>query len=196
VTANTPAIGTVLYRQDEIAEAVKRLAAEIARDYSRQPLLLLGVLKGALYFTADLSRALAAVADGPSEIVVDYICVGSYGQSGASSGKIALVMDSAVPVEGRNVLIVEDIADNGLTLEFLGAFLGERRPASLRTAVLFDKPSGRRVDVHLGYVGLPVPDAFVVGYGLDYQELYRNLPYLAELQLPIPTENSLESQRF
>lgn len=183
------ALGPCLYTAERIAATVTRMAEDIATAYAGQPLLLLGVLKGALYFTADLSRALARIPDGPSEIIVDYICVGSYGASSRSSGKIELIMDSAVPVEGRNVVIVEDIADNGLTLEFLRALLERRRPASLRTCVLFDKPSGRRVDVKLGYVGLPVPDAFVVGYGLDYQELYRNLPYLAELRPPSPAGN-------
>jgi hypoxanthine phosphoribosyltransferase len=175
-------LGRQLYSAGEISAAVLRLSARIADDYRGQPLVLLGVLKGALYFTVDLSRALAERADGPSEIIVDYVCVLSYGSLGRSSGRVKLLLDESVPVEGRQVLIVEDIADNGLTLSFLGALLKERRPASVRTCVLFDKPSRRQVDVSLDYVGLTVPDTFVVGYGLDHQERYRSLPYVAELK--------------
>lgn len=181
MSASTPETAfRVLYSTEAIAAAVDRLADAIARDYAGQPLLLLGVLKGALITTADLARALSA-RPGPSELYVDYVALASYGAGTTSSGTVRLLMDSAIAVEGRNVLIVEDIADNGLTLHFLQTFLKERRPASLRTCVLFDKPARRQVEVPLDYVGLPVPDAFVVGYGLDYQELYRNLPCLAEL---------------
>jgi hypoxanthine phosphoribosyltransferase len=184
VTASYGAsLGRQLYSAGEIESAILRLAAKIADDYRGQPLVLLGVLKGALYFTVDLSRALAKIATGPSEIIVDYICVFSYGHLGRSSGDVKLLLDENASVEGRHVLVVEDIADKGLTLGFLGAFLTERRPASLRTCVLFDKRSQRRAPVSLDYVGLPVPDTFVVGYGLDYQEKYRSLPYLAELSI-------------
>lgn len=172
----------MIYTQDEIAGAVGRLAREIGAAYKGQPLVFLGVLKGALYFTVDLARALAGVAGGPSEIFVDYICVVSY-EGAESSGRVRLLLEEATPLEGRHVLIVEDIADNGLTLAYLQALLSERRPASLRTCVLFDKPSRRRVQVPLDYVGLTVPNTFAVGYGLDYQERYRNLPYLAELEI-------------
>lgn len=179
-----PAVGRSLYTSEEIALAVERLAGEVAADHAGQPLVLLGVLKGALYLTVDLARALSRQAESPSEIIVDYVSVASYGSGGRARGEVRLLMDAAVPVSGRNVVIVEDIADNGLTLEFLQAFLQERQPARLRTCVLFDKPARRQVAIPLDYVGLPVPDAFVIGYGLDYQELYRNLPYLAELGLP------------
>jgi hypoxanthine phosphoribosyltransferase len=172
----------VLFTAEEIASTIRRLADEIARDYRRQPILLLGVLKGALYVAADLSRALSAVADGPSEIAVDYLCVSSYGNASRSSGEVRLLKDASEPLTGRNVLLVEDIIDNGLTLRYLRSLLGERRPASLRACVLFNKPYHRSVEVPVEYVGLTVPDAFVVGYGLDYQELFRNLPYLAQLR--------------
>ena len=177
-----PAAGRRLYGRGEIHGAVERLAREIARAYRGQPLVVLGVLKGALYLTVDLARALAETADGPSEIFVDYICVFSY-EGAESRGQVRLLLDEATPLEGRHVLIVEDIADNGLTLAYLQALLSERRPASLRTCVLFDKPSRRRVQVRLDYVGLTLPNTFAVGYGLDYQENYRNLPYLAELEI-------------
>jgi hypoxanthine phosphoribosyltransferase len=175
-------IERTLFEKEEISGAIVRLAGQIAEDYSGQPLTLLGVLKGALYVIADLARALSAVADGPSEIVVDYLCVSSYGNSTRTSGEVRLLKDASVPVTGRNVVIVEDIVDNGLTLSYLRSLLDERRPASLRSCVLFDKPYHRRIDVPVDYVGLQTPDEFVVGYGLDYQELFRNLPFLAQLR--------------
>jgi hypoxanthine phosphoribosyltransferase len=140
------------------------------------------VLKGALFVSADLSRAIAALPDGPSEIIVDYLCVSSYGNSTRSSGEVRMLRDASEPVTGRNVVLVEDIIDNGLTLAYLRSLLGERNPASLRACVLFDKPYHRLVDTPVEYVGLQSPDEFVVGYGLDYQELFRNLPYLAQLR--------------
>ncbi len=171
-----------IYSAEEIAAAIERLAGRIAADFTGQPLLLLGVLKGALYVVTDLARAIALVPDGPSEIVVDYLCVSSYGNATRTSGEVRLLKDTTATVTGKNVVIVEDIVDNGLTLEYLSALLAERGPARLASCVLFDKPYHRRVDVALNYVGLRCPDEFVVGYGLDYQELFRNLPYLAQLQ--------------
>lgn len=171
-----------LFSVDEIGRAIERLAGEIARDYRRKPLMLVGVLKGALYVSVDLARAISAIPDGPSEIALDYLCVSSYGNASRSSGEVRLLKDISATVAGSNIVIVEDIVDNGLTLQYLRALLGERQPASLRACVLFDKPYHRSVEVPVEYVGLQVPDAFVVGYGLDYQELFRNLPYLAQLR--------------
>jgi hypoxanthine phosphoribosyltransferase len=171
-----------IYSAQEIAAAIERLAARIAADFAGQPLLLLAVLKGALFVVADLARAIASVPSGPSEITVDYLCVSSYGNATRSSGEVRLLKDTDEMVTGRNVLVVEDIIDNGLTLDYLQGLLAERKPAVLRSCVLFDKPYHRQVDVRLDYVGLQCPDAFVVGYGLDYQELFRNLPYLAQLK--------------
>jgi hypoxanthine phosphoribosyltransferase len=171
----------VIYSPLEIEEAVRSLALRLAADYRGKPLVLLGVLKGALYFTVDLARALAAVADGPSDIVVDYICVVRYGDVTESNQPVRLLLDEGTQLEGRHVVVLEDIADNGLTLDFLRTLLLSRHPASLRMCTLFDKPSRRLVEVPLDYVGLTVPNTFVVGYGLDYQERYRNLPYLADL---------------
>jgi hypoxanthine phosphoribosyltransferase len=176
------AIGPMLCSEDEIAEAIEHLAATVGSDYARQPILLLGVLKGAICFTADLARALARRADGPSEIMVDYIFVQRYGSLGSSGVQARLVMDCGRPVQGANVLITDDIADNGRTLQFLQTLLRERHPASLRTCVLFDRPARREVDVPIDYTGVVIPDVFAIGYGLDYKELYRNLPYLAELR--------------
>ena len=171
-----------IYSAPQIAGAIEQLAARIAADFAGQPLLLLGVLKGALYVVTDLARAIARISDGPSEVIVDFICVSSYGNQTRSSGEVRMLKDTTETVTGRNVVIVEDIVDNGLPLEYLHALLAERKPARLSTCVLFDKPYHRRVDVPIDYVGLQCPDEFVVGYGLDYQELFRNLPYLAQLQ--------------
>ena len=178
-------IQQVLFTPADIAEAIRRLARQIAEDHRGQPLMLLGVLKGALYAVSDLARAISVLPDGPSEIIVDYICVSSYGNSTRSSGEVRMLKDSGEPVTGRAVVIVEDIVDNGLTLQYLRSLLDERKPASLRSCVLFDKPYNRRVNVPIEYVGLRAPDEFVVGYGLDYQELFRNLPYLAQLRSAI-----------
>jgi hypoxanthine phosphoribosyltransferase len=175
-------IERTLFSKKEIAAAIERMAAQIAEDYRGQPVLLLGVLKGALYVTVDLARALARQPNGPSEIRVDYLCVSSYGNETRSSGEVRMLKDTTNPVIGRHVVIVEDIIDNGLTLDYLQALLKGRNPASLRSCVLFDKPYNRRIDAPVEYVGLTSPDEFVVGYGLDYQELFRNLPYLAQLR--------------
>lgn len=182
------AIARTLFSSAEIAAAVERLASGIVADHRRVPLTLVGVLKGALYVAADLARAISAIPDGPSEIGVDYMCVSSYGNASRSSGEVRLLKDLTDPVTDRHVVIVEDIVDNGLTLEYLRALLGERKPASLRACVLFDKPYHRLVEVPVEYVGLRAPDAFVVGYGLDYQELFRNLPFLAQLRPEVFTD--------
>ena len=175
-------IEKALFSPEEIAAAIDRLAKQIARDYAGQPLLVLGVLKGALYVTVDLVRALSRLPDGPSRIELDFIVVSSYGNSTRSSGEVRLLKDTSEKIAGRNVLVVEDIVDNGLTLQYLRSLLSGREPASLKSCVLFDKPYHRMVDVPVDYTGLTAPDVFVVGYGLDYQENYRNLPYLAQLQ--------------
>ena len=171
-----------LFSQEEISAVIARLAKEIAAGYSGQPLFLLGVLKGALYVTVDLARALSRMPDGPSRIDLDFIVVSSYGNRSRSSGEVRLLKDTSENVAGRNVLIVEDIIDNGLTLQYLRSLLAGRDPATLRSCVLFDKPYHRLVDVPVDYIGITAPDEFVVGYGLDYQESYRNLPYLAQLR--------------
>lgn len=171
-----------VYSASEIERAIGRLASRIAADFSGEPLVLLGVLKGALYAVADLARAIVSVENGPREIVMDYLCVSSYGNETRSSGEVRLLKDASEPITGRNVVVVEDIIDNGLTLEYLQSLLAARKPARLRTCVLFDKPYRRRTSVEPDYVGLRCPDAFVVGYGLDYRELFRNLPYLAQAQ--------------
>jgi hypoxanthine phosphoribosyltransferase len=176
------AIARTLFSTSEIAAAISRLAGEIARDFPGQPLTVLGVLKGALYVTVDLVRALSRVPDGPSTVELDFLVVSSYGNSTRSSGEVRLLKDVGENIAGKNVLVVEDIVDNGLTLQYLRSLLSGRAPKTLRSCVLFDKPYNRRVDVPIDYVGLVAPDAFVVGYGLDYGESFRNLPYLAQLR--------------
>jgi hypoxanthine phosphoribosyltransferase len=177
-----PGIERVLISADEIATVIRRMAEEIARDYAGKKLLLLGVLKGASFVTADLGRALTEALGAPLEVELDFISVSSYGNAHRSSGEVRLVQDTSHAIEGKHVLIVEDIIDNGHTLHYLRAMLAARQPASLRTAVLLDKPYRRVIQVTLDYVGLTCPDEFVVGYGLDYQERFRTLPYIAKLR--------------
>ncbi|HZZ65420.1 MAG TPA: hypoxanthine phosphoribosyltransferase [Candidatus Baltobacteraceae bacterium] len=175
------AIEQVLFTPEEIAASIGRLAARIGADYAGKPLVVLGVLKGALYVTADLIRALSRIPGGPA-VELDFLAVSSYGNADRSSGEVQLLKDTTEDVAGKHVLIVEDIVDNGLTLQYLRSLLSGRGPASLRCCVLFDKPYNRRVDVPIDYIGLVAPNEFVVGYGLDYGESYRNLPYLAKLR--------------
>ncbi len=170
-------IAAIEFDAATIALAVERLASAIAEYLRGEPVTLIGVLKGALFLTADLARALPARTDA----TIDFIAVSSYGNADRSSGEVRLLKDTSESVEGKNVVIVEDIVDNGLTLQYLQGLLAGRKPASLRSCVLLDKPYRRSVSVALDYVGLTAPDAFIVGYGLDYQEKYRNLPYLARL---------------
>lgn len=174
--------GRLIYDAATIRQAVERLAARIAADYRRKPLVLLGVLKGALCFTSDLARALARQADGPSEILVDYISVGRYGASGTLGTEPRLLMDAGASLAGTHVIIADGIADDGSTIRYVRALLQERQPATLRTCALFDKRARRAGGIELDYAGLEVGPVFAIGYGLDYKELYRNLPYLAELR--------------
>jgi hypoxanthine phosphoribosyltransferase len=172
-----PDIAEVIFAPEEIARTVARLAREIARDGAGLPILLLGVLKGAFFLTADLARALPV--DLPVE--VDFLAVSSYGNEQRSSGEVRLLKDTSESIEGKHVVIVEDIVDEGLTLAYLSTLLGSRKPASLRSCVLLDKPYRRAVEVSVAYKGFVCPDTFIVGYGLDYRERFRNLPYLARL---------------
>jgi hypoxanthine phosphoribosyltransferase len=177
-----PGIEQIIFSAEEIAAANRRVAEAIARDYAGRSLVLIGVLKGAVFATADLARALAETPGGPGDVQLDFIAVSSYGNAHRSSGEVRLIQDTTHAIEGRHVVIVEDIIDNGHTLHYLRAMLAAREPASVRAAVLLDKPYHRAVDVTVDYRGLTCPDEFVVGYGLDYQERYRTLPYLAKLR--------------
>ncbi len=163
------------------AEAIERKVAElgerIARDYAgRQPLLLVGVLKGSFIFLADLSRRISIPH------AVDFIALSSYGNATKSTGEVRLIMDLRQSIAGKHVLVVEDIVDTGHTLSYLLRILGARQPASLHSCALVHKPSRREVDVPLDYVGFEIPDKWVVGYGLDYADRYRTLPYIGYLE--------------
>ncbi len=178
VTRVTPGeIAAIEFDAATIALAVGRLAAAVVEDLRGEPVTLVGVLKGALFLTADLARALPP----ETNVALDFIAVSSYGGAERSSGEVRLLKDTSERLEGKNVVIVEDIVDNGLTLRYLQGLIAGRSPASLRSCVLLDKPYRRSVPVAIDYIGLTAPDTFIVGYGLDYQEKYRNLPYLASL---------------
>jgi hypoxanthine phosphoribosyltransferase len=172
-----PDIGEILVQPDELEHRVRELGAEISRDYAGRELLLIGVLKGAVFFLADLMRHI----DVPCE--VDFMAVSSYGSSTDTSGVVRILKDLDAPLEGRHVLIVEDIVDSGLTLQYLMRTLETRGPASLEVCALLTKPERRLVETPARYVGFEIPDKFAIGYGLDYAERYRNLPYVATLQL-------------
>ena len=173
--AAEPAIGEVLVAADDLQRRVVELGAEISSDYAGRSLLLVGVLKGAVFFLSDLMRFI----DIPVE--VDFMAVASYGSATDSSGVVRILKDLDVSIEGRDVLIVEDIVDSGLTLQYLMRNLGSRNPRTLEVCALLTKPERRKVDLPTRYVGFEIPDRFVVGYGLDYAERHRNLPFVAVL---------------
>jgi hypoxanthine phosphoribosyltransferase len=169
------AIGEILVPAEDLARRVRELALEISRDYEGRDLLLVGVLKGAVFFLSDLMRHL----DVPCE--VDFMAVASYGSATKSSGVVRILKDLDAVIEGRDVLIVEDIVDSGLTLQYLLRNLAGRNPRSLEVCALLIKPDRREVELDARYVGFEIPNKFVVGYGLDYAERYRNLPFVAAL---------------
>lgn len=166
----------VLLSEDEIRGKVRELGGKITADYKNSNLMLVTVLKGAVVFLADLMRQI----DVPAEI--DFMVVSSYGSGVKSSGVVKIVKDLDVPLAGKDILIVEDILDSGLTLSYIKELLESRGPRSIRIATLLDKPSRRKVDLQADYIGFSVPDEFVIGYGLDYDEKYRNLPYIGILK--------------
>ena len=168
-------VGEILVQRDDLEHRVRELAAEISRDYADRELLLIGVLKGAVFFLADLMRHLDVVCE------VDFMAVSSYGASTDSSGVVRILKDLDAPIEGRDVLIVEDIVDSGLTLSYLFRMLRARGPASLEVCALLTKPDRREIDLPIRYVGFEIPNRFAIGYGLDYAERFRNLPYVAVL---------------
>ena len=166
----------VLISKDEIEAMVKRLAAKISKDYEGQQLVLIGVMKGCLIFLADLLRNIS--------IPVEFgtITASSYGSGTVSSGQIKIINDIDIEIEGKDVIIVEDLVDTGLTLNYLKDFLTLRRPKSVGICVAFDKPSRRKNPIEVDYKGMDIPDEFIVGYGLDFDEKYRNLPEICVLK--------------
>ena len=169
------AVGEILIDEVTLAARVAELGAEVSEDYQGRDLLLIGVLKGAVFFMADLMRHLTV----PCE--VDFMAISSYGDATDSSGIVRILKDLDINIEGRHVLVVEDIIDSGLTLSYLMRNLESREPASLEVCALLTKPSRREIDVPVRYVGFEIPNKFVVGYGLDFGERYRNLPFVGIL---------------
>jgi hypoxanthine phosphoribosyltransferase len=170
-----PQIGEILVQPDDLKRKVREIGQQITVDYAERDLLLVCVLKGAVFFLADLMRAIEI----PCE--VDFMAVSSYGSETDSSGVVRILKDLDRPIAGRDVLIVEDIVDSGLTLQYLLRNLGAREPASLEVCALLTKPERRKVELPTRYVGFEIPDKFAIGYGLDVAERYRNLPYVAAL---------------
>jgi hypoxanthine phosphoribosyltransferase len=170
-------IERVIVSQEEIQSRVVELAAQISADYAENgQLVVVGILKGAFIFLSDLTRRLTV----PHR--VDFMALSSYGQTATASGAVRIIMDLRVNVEARHVLVVEDIVDTGYTLHYLLNVLRTRNPASLRSCVLLSKPERRQVDVPVDYLGFEIPDVWVVGYGLDYAEIHRTLPYIGVLK--------------
>jgi hypoxanthine phosphoribosyltransferase len=178
MTLHDDSIGEIIVQADDLQHRVAELGAEVSRDYAGKDLLLVGVLKGAIFFLSDLMRHI----DVPCE--VDFMAVASYGSATESSGVVRILKDLDIAIEGRDVLIVEDIVDSGLTLQYLLRSLQTRNPASLEVCALLTKPSRREVDLPARYIGFEIPDKFAIGYGLDHAEKYRNLPFVAALNLP------------
>jgi hypoxanthine phosphoribosyltransferase len=170
------AIGDTLVAAEDLERRVQQLAEEISRDYEGKDLLLIGVLKGAVFFLSDLMRQLTVPVE------VDFMAVASYGSATKSSGVVRILKDLDAVIEGRDVLIVEDIVDSGLTLQYLLRNLAGRNPRSLEVCALLIKPERRKVELQTRYVGFEIPNEFAIGYGLDYGERYRNLPFVAALK--------------
>ena len=170
------AVSEVLVDEESLRARVQELGEEISSDYEGRDLLLVGVLKGAVFFMADLMRALTVSCE------LDFMAISSYGAASDSSGVVRILKDLDIPLEGRHVLVVEDIIDSGLTLSYLMRNLRARDPASLEVCALLTKPGRREIDVPVRYVGFEIPNRFVIGYGLDFGERYRNLPYVGVLE--------------
>jgi len=177
-------IAYILLDHDRIQQRIRQLAQQISRDYADiDELLLIGVLKGSLMFIVDLARSLQ------QHIKLDFIAISSYGQATETSGVVRILKDLDTDIGNQHVLIVEDIVDSGLTLAYLRESLQRRNPASLRVCTLLNKHSRRKTDVQIDYSGFDIPNEFVVGYGLDYAERYRNLPYVGVLRPEVYTQN-------
>lgn len=168
----------VLLSEQQIQSRIKELGAEITRDYAGRNPLLIGVLKGACFFMSDLLRSI------DTRLGIEFIAISSYGSSTRTSGEVRILKDLDVPVEGRDLIVIEDIVDTGLTLSYLMANLKSRGAASVKLVALLDKHERREREVEIDYLGFQIPDHFVVGYGLDFAERYRNLPFIAVLKDP------------
>jgi hypoxanthine phosphoribosyltransferase len=169
--------GRPIVTQEEMRARIRELGKQITADYTGKDFVLVGVLKGAYAFYADLARAIRI------PMRVDFIVVASYGSRAKTSGKVKIVTDLTEDIKGKDVVLVEDIVDSGLTVQYLLKQLYKRKPRSVKVCTLLSKPERRTIDVPLAYIGFNIPDKYVVGYGLDYQQKYRNLPYLAVLDM-------------
>lgn len=169
-------VESVLLSEEKLAKRIAEIGAEITADYAGKEILMIGVLRGAVIFMADLARSIKV------PVAIDFMAVSSYGAGTTSSGVVRILKDLDENVEGKHVLVVEDIIDSGLTLNYLLDNLKSRKPASVKLCTLLNKPERRKVDVKIDYNGFDVPDYFVIGYGLDYAEKYRNLPFIGILK--------------
>lgn len=169
-------IERVLFSEEELSRRVGEIAAEINRDYAGKEPMLISVLRGSFVFMADLTRRIDV------HCTIDFMSVSSYGKGTTSSGQVQITKDLSDDIEGKDIIVVEDILDSGNTLSYLLELLRARKPASMKLCTLLDKPDRRVKDVHVDYTGFTIPDEFVVGYGLDYAERYRNLPYIGILK--------------
>nr|WP_096911858.1 hypoxanthine phosphoribosyltransferase [Neobacillus jeddahensis] len=169
-------INNVMFSESEIKQRVKKLAEEIEADFHHEPIYLIVVLKGSFIFAADLIREMKG------DIKVDFISVSSYGDETETTGKVRLLKDLDANITNQNVLVVEDIIDSGLTLNFLRDHLQTHKPKQIKICTLLDKPERRRVELPVDYVGFVIPDEFIVGYGIDYAQMYRHLPYIATVK--------------
>lgn len=172
----------ILFTEEQIQKRVREMGAQITADYAGKTILLCGILKGAVVFYTDLARQIQV------PVKFDFMSCSSYGSSATSSGAVTIRKDMDNDVAGKDILIVEDIIDTGITLSYLVPYLKDRRANSVKLATLLSKPSRRKVDIHVDYNGFEIPDAFVVGYGLDYDSSYRNLPYIGILKKEIYTK--------
>ncbi len=168
----------ILISEEKIQARIRELGAQITRDYAGRNPLLIGVLKGACFFLSDLLRSI------DTRLSIEFMAISSYGSSTRTSGEVRIMKDLDVPIEGRDILVVEDIVDTGLTLSYLLSNLESRGAASVKLAALLDKFERRQKEVKIDYLGFKIPDEFVVGYGLDFAERYRNLPFIAVLKNP------------
>jgi hypoxanthine phosphoribosyltransferase len=171
-----PAIGEILVPEEELTARVAALGRQVSEDYAGKDVVLVCVLKGAVFFLSDLMRAMTVPVE------VDFMAVASYGSATKSSGVVRILKDLDAAIEGRHVLIVEDIVDSGLTLQYLLRNLGSRDPASLEVCALLTKPGRQKVELPTRYVGFEIPDTFAIGYGLDHAERFRNLPFVAAMR--------------
>ncbi len=169
-------IGTVLITEEQIREKAKEIGAQITKDYAGKEIILIGILRGAVPWMAEVMKRIEL------DMVIDFMAVSSYGAATKSSGVVKINKDLDVNIDGRDIIIVEDIVDSGVTLSYLEGYLQSRGAASIKLCSLLDKPEGRRVDIKADYVGFTVDDRFIVGYGLDYDQRYRNLPYITWLE--------------